>query len=32
MIVRISDGQVLASDGTLDLATRTFKGKNLEWS
>ena len=32
MIVRISDGQVLASDGTLDLATRTLKGKNLEWS
>jgi hypothetical protein len=32
MILRISDGQVLASDGVLDLASRTLKGKNLEWS
>ena len=32
LIMRTSDGQVFASDGVLDLATRSLKGKNLEWS
>lgn len=32
MVVHTSDGQVFGSDGQLDLATRTLKGKNLEWS
>jgi hypothetical protein len=32
LIIRISDGQVFASDGLLDLASRTLKGKNIEWS
>ncbi|MDJ0853288.1 MAG: hypothetical protein QNK04_33395 [Myxococcota bacterium] len=32
MIVRTSDGQVFASDGLVDLASRSLKGKNLEWS
>lgn len=32
MVVRVSDGQVFGSDGVLDLATRSLKGKNLEWS
>jgi len=32
MIIQVSDGQTFASDGQLDLASRSFKGKNLEWS
>jgi hypothetical protein len=32
MIIAVSDGQTFASDGELDLATRSFSGKNLEWS
>ncbi len=32
MIVRTSDGRVFASDGVVDLASRSLKGKNLEWS
>ena len=32
LIVSTSDGQCFASDGHLDLATRTLKGKMLEWS
>ena len=32
MVVRTSDGQIFGSDGVLDLASRTLKGKNLEWS
>jgi hypothetical protein len=32
MIVSVSDGSSHASDGHLDLATRTLKGKMLEWS
>ena len=31
-IIRVSDGQVLATDGVLDLATRSYSGKVLEWS
>ncbi|MEE9279329.1 MAG: hypothetical protein V3V67_04070 [Myxococcota bacterium] len=32
LVITISDGQILASDGELDLAIRSLKGKNLEWS
>ncbi len=32
LLLRSSDGQIIASDGTLDLASRTMKGKILEWS
>lgn len=32
MIIRTSDGGCHASDGHLDLATRTLTGKMLEWS
>jgi hypothetical protein len=32
MIVTTSDGGCHASDGHLDLATRTLSGKMLEWS
>ena len=32
MIVTTSDGGTHASDGHLDLATRTLTGKMLEWS
>ena len=32
LIIQVSDGQTFASDGLLDLASRSFKGKNLEWS
>ena len=32
LIVSVSDGETFASDGRLDLASRTFSGKNLEWS
>ncbi len=31
LIVQISDGSVIASDSTLDLASRSLKGKILEW-
>lgn len=30
--VETSDGQTFASDGTLDLASRTYNGKLLEWT
>jgi hypothetical protein len=32
MIIRVSDGEIFASDGQLDLASRSYTGKNLEWS
>lgn len=32
LLIRISDGQVIASDGNLDLASRKLAGKILEWS
>ena len=32
LIVSVSDGQIFGSDGELDLAGRSLKGKNLEWS
>jgi len=32
LIVRTSDGKCHASDGHLDLKTRTLSGKMLEWS
>ena len=32
MVITISDGQIFASDGQLDLAKRSLTGKNLEWS
>ncbi|NNL85363.1 MAG: hypothetical protein HKP27_06900 [Myxococcales bacterium] len=32
LLLRTSDGQIIASDGKLDLASRTLKGKILEWS
>ncbi len=31
-VIQISDGQIFASDGKLDLATRSFSGKMIEWS
>ena len=32
MINQTSDGQIFAADGRLDLATRSFSGKLIEWS
>ena len=32
LVITASDGQIFASDGQLDLATRSLTGKNLEWS
>ena len=32
MVIRVSDGEIFASDGQLDLASRSFTGKNLEWN
>ena len=32
MIIRVSDGQVFATDGVLDLASRSYSGKLIEWS
>ena len=32
LVITVSDGQIFASDGVLDLASRSLKGKNLEWS
>lgn len=32
MIVNVSDGSCHASDGHLDLKSRTLKGKMLEWT
>lgn len=32
LLIRTTDGQIIASDGNLDLASRTLKGKILEWS
>ena len=29
---KVSDGQTFASDGQLDLATRSFSGKLIEWT
>ena len=32
LLVSTSDGQTFATDGTLDLATRSLNGKLLDWS
>ena len=32
LVITISDGQIFASDGLLDLEKRSLTGKNLEWS
>ncbi len=32
MIITISDDRLVAADGTLDLAERSFNGKLLDWS
>ncbi len=32
LVITISDGQIFASDGQLDLAKRSLTGKNIEWS
>jgi hypothetical protein len=32
MIISVSDRQTFASGGQLDLASRSYSGKNLEWS
>lgn len=32
LTISIEDGRFIASDGTLDLAKRSFSGKILEWS
>ncbi len=32
LVISVSDGQIFASDGVLDLATRSAAGKNLDWS
>lgn len=32
LVITISDGQIFASDGELNLASRSIRGKNLEWS
>ena len=32
LVITVSDGQIFASDGALDLASRSLTGKNLEWS
>ena len=32
LVITVSDGQIFASDGILDLATRSASGKNLDWS
>ena len=31
-IIQTSDGQTFATDGTVDLASRSYNGKLLEWS
>ena len=31
-VIRTSDGRIFGSDGVIDIAKRTFTGKNLEWS
>ena len=30
-IITVSNGDTIASDGKIDLATRTYTGKNLSW-
>ncbi len=32
LVISVSDGQIFASDGQLDLASRSLAGKLLEWS
>lgn len=32
LIVETSDGQIFASDGRVELATRSYSGKIIEWS
>jgi hypothetical protein len=32
LIIQTSDGQIFASEGKLDLATRSLSGKIIEWS
>ncbi len=32
LVITTSDGQIFASDGQLDIATRSLKGKTLEWT
>jgi hypothetical protein len=32
MLISVSNGDTIASDGRIDLASRSFSGKNLEWS
>ena len=32
LLITVSNGDTIASDGRIDLASRTFSGKNLEWS
>ncbi len=32
LVITTADGQMFASDGELDLASRSLKGKQLEWS
>jgi hypothetical protein len=32
MLITVSNGDTIASDGKIDLASRSFSGKNLEWS
>ena len=31
LLITLSNGDILASDGKIDLATRTLSGKNLAW-
>lgn len=32
LVLTVSDGQIFASDGLIDLANRSLTGKNLEWT
>lgn len=32
LVITVSDGQIFASDGQVDLASRSISGKNVEWS
>ncbi len=32
LVITVSDGQIFASDGVLDLEKRSLTGKNVEWS
>jgi len=31
IVITVSDGATFASDGRIDLASRSYAGKNLEW-